>query len=281
MKLVRYGNAGEEKPGMIDADGAIRSLEGEVADITANFIGSPDFEKLKAIDPGSLPKVDGNPRIGPAIDGVGKLMCIGLNYTDHAEETGASAPPEPIIFNKATSSICGPDDDILLPRGSEKTDWEVELGIVIGKHAAYVSEAEALDYVAGYCVVHDVSERAFQIERGGNWTKGKSCDTFGSVGPWLVTSDEVGDPQNLALWADLNGEKMQNGTTANMIFTCAHIVSYLSEFMSLHPGDVIPTGTPAGVGMGMKPPRFLRAGDVVTIGIDKLGTQTRTVVAPA
>lgn len=281
MKLIRFGAAGTEQPGMVDSNGDIRSLEGEIADITPAFIGSPDFERLKSVDPDTLPKVEGLPRIGPAIADVGKLVCIGLNYTDHAEETGAKAPEEPIIFGKATSSICGPNDDLVIPRGSEKTDWEVELGIVIGRETKYVSEADALDHVAGYCTFHDVSERAFQIERGGQWMKGKSADTFGSLGPWLVSADEVGDPQALSLWTELNGERMQDGSTANMIFSCALIVSYLSQFMSLQPGDVIPTGTPAGVGMGMSPQRWLRAGDVVSIGIEGLGSQTRNVVAAA
>jgi 2-keto-4-pentenoate hydratase/2-oxohepta-3-ene-1,7-dioic acid hydratase in catechol pathway len=277
VKLLRYGEAGSERPGMIDANGNIRDLSAHVKDIGGAALDPKALAELARIDPATLPAAEGKPRIGPCVSGTGKFICIGLNYSDHAAETGATVPPEPIIFMKANSAIVGPDDDVLIPRGSEKTDWEVELGIVIGRHAKYVSEAEALDYVAGYCVVHDVSERAFQIERSGQWTKGKSCDTFGPTGPWLVTKDEIPDPQNLKMWLTVNGEFMQDGSTKTMVFGAAHLVSYLSQFMSLHPGDIISTGTPPGVGMGMKPPRYLKAGDVVELGIEGLGTQRQQV----
>ncbi|MDR7033422.1 fumarylacetoacetate hydrolase family protein [Mesorhizobium sp. BE184] len=279
MKLLRYGEPGSEKPGLLDAEGSIRDLSGKVADIGGAGISPEGLAKLAALDSASLPKVDGKPRLGPCVAGTGKFICIGLNYSDHAAETGATVPSEPIIFMKATSAIVGPDDDVLIPRGSVKTDWEVELGVVIGKTAKYVSEAEALDYVAGYCVAHDVSERAFQAERQGQWTKGKSCDTFGPTGPWLVTKDEVADPQNLAMWLKVNGETMQNGSTKTMVYGVAHLVSYLSQFMSLQPGDIISTGTPPGVGLGMKPQRFLKAGDVVELGIEGLGTQKQNIRA--
>lgn len=281
MKLLRYGNPGSERPGLIDADGVIRDLSGHVPDIAGAVIDPAALAKLAAIDSKSLPAVEGKPRLGPCVAGTGKMICIGLNYSDHAAETGATVPPEPIIFMKATSAIVGPDDDVLIPRGSEKTDWEVELGVVIGKTAKYVSEAEALDYVAGYCVLNDVSERAFQAERSGQWTKGKSCDTFGPTGPWLVTKDEVADPQNLKMWLKVNGETMQDGSTRTMVYGVAFLVAYLSQFMSLHPGDIISTGTPPGVGLGMKPPRFLKAGDVVELGIEGLGTQKQKVRADA
>ena len=277
MKLVRYGSRGEERPGVVDRAGRIRDVSGYVKDIGGAALDPDELAKLGALDPDSLPLVDGNPRIGPCVTGVGKFICIGLNYSDHAAETGATVPPEPIIFMKATSAITGPNDDLLLPRGSEKTDWEVELGIVIGRKAKYVSEAEALDYVAGYCTVHDVSERAFQIERHGQWTKGKSCDSFGPIGPWLVTKDAVQNPQNLPMWLKVNGETMQNGSTRTMVYGPAYLVSYLSQFMSLQPGDIISTGTPPGVGMGMKPPRFLKAGDVVELGVEGLGNQRQQV----
>jgi 2-keto-4-pentenoate hydratase/2-oxohepta-3-ene-1,7-dioic acid hydratase in catechol pathway len=279
VKLVRYGEAGSERPGVIGADGKIRDLSAHVADIGGATLDPRSLEDLSRIDPVTLPPVDGNPRIGPCVTGTGKFICIGLNYSDHAAETGATVPPEPIIFMKATSAIVGPNDDLLIPRGSEKTDWEVELGIVIGRQAKYVSEAEALDYVAGYCVVHDVSERAFQTERSGQWTKGKSCDTFGPTGPWLVTKDEVPDPQNLKMWLTVNGEFMQDGSTRTMVFGTSYLVSYLSQFMSLLPGDIISTGTPPGVGMGMKPPRYLKAGEVVELGIEGLGSQRQQVRA--
>jgi 2-keto-4-pentenoate hydratase/2-oxohepta-3-ene-1,7-dioic acid hydratase in catechol pathway len=277
VKLVRYGEAGTERPGIIDADGKIRDLSAHVADIGGAALDPRSLADLARIDASTLPLADGSPRIGACVAGTGKFICIGLNYSDHAAETGATVPPEPIIFMKATSAIVGPDDDVLIPRGSEKTDWEVELGIVIGKKAKYVSEAEALDYVAGYCVVHDVSERAFQTERSGQWTKGKSCDTFGPTGPWLVTKDEIPDPQNLKMWLTVNGEFMQDGSTRTMVFGAAYLVSYLSQFMSLQPGDIISTGTPPGVGMGMKPQRYLKPGDVVELGIEGLGTQRQQI----
>jgi 2-keto-4-pentenoate hydratase/2-oxohepta-3-ene-1,7-dioic acid hydratase in catechol pathway len=281
MKLLRYGEAGAEKPGLLDADGAIRDLSAHVDDIGGGALDPSSLARLAKLDPNSLPAVSGKPRLGACVAGVGKFICIGLNYSDHAAETGAAVPPEPIIFMKATSAIVGPDDTVRIPRGSEKTDWEVELGVVIGKKAKYVSEAEALDYVAGYCVSHDVSERAFQAERQGQWTKGKSCDTFGPIGPWLVTKDEVADPQNLSIWLKVNGQTMQDGSSKTMIYGVAFLVSYLSQFMSLMPGDVISTGTPPGVGMGKKPPRYLKAGDVVELGIEGLGTQKQTVEADA
>ena len=281
MKLLRYGEAGAEKPGLLDADGAIRDLSAHVDDIGGGALDPSSLARLAKLDPNSLPAVSGKPRLGACVAGTGKFICIGLNYSDHAAETGAAVPPEPIIFMKATSAIVGPDDTVRIPRGSEKTDWEVELGVVIGKKAKYVSEAEALDYVAGYCVSHDVSERAFQAERQGQWTKGKSCDTFGPIGPWLVTKDEVADPQNLGMWLKVNGQTMQDGSSKTMIYGVAFLVSYLSQFMSLMPGDIISTGTPPGVGMGMKPPRYLKAGDVVELGIEGLGTQKQTIEADA
>jgi len=278
MKLMRVGEAGSEKPALLDADGKIRDLSGHVADIGGEAITPAGLAKIAAIDPKSLPEIAPG-RIGACVAGTGKFICIGLNYSDHAAETGATVPPEPIIFMKATSAIVGPNDNVIIPRGSEKTDWEVELGVVIGKTAKYVTEAEALDYVAGYCVSNDVSERAFQTERSGQWTKGKSCDTFGPIGPWLVTKDEIPEPQNLGMWLTVNGQKMQNGSSKTMVYGVAFLVSYLSQFMSLHPGDVISTGTPPGVGMGLKPPRYLKAGDVVELGIEGLGTQKQTFVA--
>ncbi|AEG56667.1 fumarylacetoacetate hydrolase family protein [Sinorhizobium meliloti] len=281
MKLLRYGDPGQEKPGLLGSDGIIRDLSGHVSDLAAGALDPSKLGELANLDVETLPAVSGNPRLGPCVAGTGKFICIGLNYSDHAAETGATVPPEPIIFMKATSAIVGPNDDLVLPRGSEKTDWEVELGIVIGKTAKYVSEAEALDYVAGYCTVHDVSERAFQTERHGQWTKGKSCDTFGPTGPWLVTKDEVADPQDLAMWLKVNGETMQDGSTKTMVYGAAYLVSYLSQFMSLRPGDIISTGTPPGVGMGMKPPRYLKAGDVVELGIEGLGSQKQRVRADA
>ncbi|TAY19254.1 FAA hydrolase family protein [Rhizobium leguminosarum] len=278
MKLMRVGEAGSEKPALLDADGKIRDLSGHVADIGGEAITPAGLAKIASIDPKSLPEIAPG-RIGACVAGTGKFICIGLNYSDHAAETGATVPPEPIIFMKATSAIVGPNDNVIIPRGSEKTDWEVELGVVIGKTAKYVTEAEALDYVAGYCVSNDVSERAFQTERSGQWTKGKSCDTFGPIGPWLVTKDEIPQPQNLGMWLTVNGQKMQNGSSKTMVYGVAFLVSYLSQFMSLHPGDVISTGTPPGVGMGLKPPRYLKAGDVVELGIDGLGTQKQALVA--
>ncbi|MGO6813296.1 FAA hydrolase family protein [Rhizobium leguminosarum] len=278
MKLMRVGEAGSEKPALLDADGKIRDLSGHVADIGGEAITPAGLAKIASIDPKSLPEIAPG-RIGACVAGTGKFICIGLNYSDHAAETGATVPPEPIIFMKATSAIVGPNDNVIIPRGSEKTDWEVELGVVIGKTAKYVTEAEALDYVAGYCVSNDVSERAFQTERSGQWTKGKSCDTFGPIGPWLVTKDEIPQPQNLGMWLTVNGQKMQNGSSKTMVYGVAFLVSYLSQFMSLHPGDVISTGTPPGVGMGLKPPRYLKAGDVVELGIEGLGTQKQAFVA--
>ena len=280
MKLMRIGQPGQEKPALLDNDGKIRDLSGHVADIAGEAISPEGLARIAALDPKSLPELPAS-RVGACVAGTGKFICIGLNFSDHAAETGATVPPEPVIFMKATSAICGPNDEVLIPRGSEKTDWEVELGVVIGKKAKYVSEAEAMDYVAGYCVSHDVSERAFQQERSGQWTKGKSCDTFGPIGPWLVTKDEIADPQNLGMWLKVNGETMQNGSSKTMVYGVAFLVSYLSQFMSLHPGDVISTGTPPGVGLGMKPPRFLKAGDVVELGIEGLGTQKQTFVADA
>ena len=279
MKLLRFGPAGEEKPGLLDTDGTIRDLSGEVDDIAGPALEPEVLERLRRIDPSSLPAVDGSPRLGACVGGVGKFIAIGLNFYDHARETGMEPPPEPIIFSKYTSCISGPNDDIVLPRGSTKGDWEVELGFVMGRRAKYVSEAEALDHIAGFCLVNDVSEREFQLERAGQWVKGKSCDTFGPTGPWLVTRDELPDPQNLGMWLDVNGERQQTGSTSTMIFSVAHIVSYLSQFMSLLPGDLVCTGTPPGVGMGKEPPQFLEAGDVIRLGIDGLGEQETKVVA--
>jgi 2-keto-4-pentenoate hydratase/2-oxohepta-3-ene-1,7-dioic acid hydratase in catechol pathway len=278
MKLMRVGELGQEKPAILDGNGKIRDLSGHVADIGGAAISPEGLKKIAALNLETLPELQPG-RIGACVTGTGKFICIGLNYSDHAAETGATVPPEPIIFMKATSAIVGPNDDVVIPRGSEKTDWEVELGVIIGKTAKYVSEDDALDYVAGFCLTNDVSERAFQSERSGQWTKGKSCDTFGPIGPWLVTTDEVADPQNLGMWLTVNGEKVQNGSTKTMVYGVRYLVSYLSQFMSLHPGDVISTGTPPGVGLGMKPQRFLKAGDVVELGIEGLGTQKQTFVA--
>ena len=277
MKLLRYGPQGQEKPGLLDADGAIRDLSGHVPDIAGAVL--TDLDRLAQIDPASLPKVEGTPRLGPCVAGTGKFICIGLNYADHAAESGLQVPPEPVVFMKATSAICGPNDPILIPRTSVKTDWEVELGVVIGKPGKYLTEAEALDHVAGYCVINDVSERSFQTERSGQWTKGKSCDNFGQTGPWLVTRDEVPDPQNLPMWLKVNGETMQNGSTRTMVYGVAHVVAYLSQFFTLHPGDIISTGTPPGVGMGMKPPRYLKPGDRMEVSIAGLGVQRQAVAA--
>jgi len=277
MKLTRYGDAGAEKPGVFDNDGNLRDLSGKVDDINPALLA--DLSVLDGLDVNSLPKVEGNPRLGPCVTGTGKFICIGLNYSDHAAETGATVPSEPIIFMKASSAICGPNDDIVIPRGSEKTDWEVELGVVIGKPAKYVSEADALDHVAGYCVTNDVSERAFQAEREGQWTKGKSCDTFGPIGPYMATRDEVVDPQNLSIWLEVNGNRYQDGSTKTMVYGVAFLISYLSQFMTLLPGDVISTGTPPGVGLGMNPQVFLKPGDVVELGIEGLGEQRQTFVA--
>ncbi len=278
MRLLRYGLPGQEKPGLLDADGRIRDLSAHVDDIAGAALLPDGLDRLRAIDPATLPLVEGNPRLGPCVGRVGKMVCIGLNFSDHAAETGMAVPPEPIIFMKATSAIVGPNDPIELPRGSEKTDWEVELAFVIGKTAKYVSEDEAMDHVAGYCIVNDVSERAFQIEKQGQWTKGKSCDSFGPTGPWLVTRDEVEDPQKLKMWLEVNGHRYQDGSSATMVYGVRYLVSYLSRFMSLQPGDIVSTGTPPGVGMGQKPQVFLKAGDVVELGIEGLGTQRQTVV---
>ncbi len=278
MKLLRYGPKGQEKPGLLDKAGKIRDLSAAVADINPETLAPAALEKLRKLDPASLPLVSGEPRLGPCLTEIPKIVCVGLNYTDHAKETGAAIPKEPILFMKATSSLNGPNDDVMLPKGSQKSDWEVELGIVIGSVTRYVSVHDALKHVAGYCVVNDVSEREFQIERGGQWTKGKSADTFCPIGPWLVTADEVADPGKLDLFCEVSGKKMQNGTTANLIFSVAHIVSYISHFMTLLPGDIIPTGTPAGVGLGMKPPVFLKPGDTMHLGITGLGEQRQKVV---
>lgn len=281
MKLVRYGIPGDEKPGLIDGNGALRDLSAHVADISGSMLDDASLDRLRGIDAHALPKVEGEARLGVPVSGIGKYMCIGLNYSDHAEEAGMPIPEHPILFMKANSAISGPDDPVAMPRGSTSSDWEIELGAVIGTTAKYVSEAEALSHVAGYCICNDVSERHFQIHLSGNWTKGKSCDTFGPTGPWLVTRDEIPDPQSLDMRLDVNGERMQEGNTRTMIFTVAEIVSHLSQLFTLHPGDVISTGTPPGVGMGMKPPRYLQAGDVMELTIDGLGTQRQKVVEDA
>ncbi|MFG1238220.1 fumarylacetoacetate hydrolase family protein [Xanthobacter autotrophicus DSM 597] len=278
MKLVRHGAAGQERPGLIDAEGRLRDLTGIVPDIAGTALLPDSLDRLKAIDPATLPLVEGNPRLGACVGSVGKLVCVGLNYSDHAAESGLPVPSEPVLFMKATSSIVGPNDDVEIPRGSKKTDWEVELGIVIGKPAKYVSEEDALSHVAGYCVINDVSEREFQIERGGQWDKGKGCDTFGPMGPWLVTADEVADPQDLHMWLEVDGKRFQDGSTRTMIFGVAHLVSYISQFMSLQPGDVISTGTPPGVGLGQKPPLYLTPGQTMRLGIQGLGEQRQTTV---
>jgi 2,4-diketo-3-deoxy-L-fuconate hydrolase len=280
MKLLRYGPKGAEKPGLLDAEGNIRDLSGHVADITGAQLSPASLKALAAIDPASLPLVEGSPRYGVPVNGVSKFIAVGLNFADHAAESNLPIPAEPVLFTKAVSCLTGPNDNVMIPRGSEKTDWEVELGVVIGSRASYVSEAEALDYVAGYVLINDVSERAFQIERGGTWDKGKGCDTFGPVGPWMVTSDEVGDPQALGMWLDINGQRKQDGSSKTMIFPISKLVSYISEFMTLEPGDLITTGTPPGVGMGQKPePVYLKAGDEIRLGIEKLGEQRQIVIA--
>ena len=278
MKLLRYGPKGAEKPGLLEANNQIRDLSNIIPDLTGDTVDPSTMAHLSALDTNTLPPVEGTPRIGPCVGNVGKLVCIGLNYSDHAKETGSPIPSEPIVFMKATSSINGPDDDVELIRGSVKTDWEVELGFVIGRETKYVTEAQALDHVAGYCIVTDLSEREWQIERQGNWSKGKSGDTYGPIGPWLVTPDEVGDPQSLGLWLEVNGTRHQDGNTNTMIFPVSKIISYLSECMSLQPGDVIATGTPPGVGMGMKPQIFLRAGDAMRVGVEGLGVQAQRIV---
>jgi 2-keto-4-pentenoate hydratase/2-oxohepta-3-ene-1,7-dioic acid hydratase in catechol pathway len=279
MKLLRYGPPGLEKPGLLDAGGRIRDLSRVIPDVAGESLLPDTLERLRAIDPGELPLVDGAPRVGPCVGRVGKLVGIGLNYADHAAESGVEVPREPVVFMKATSAICGPRDDVVIPRGSEKTDWEVELGVVIGKPAKYVAEANALSHVAGYCVVNDVSERAFQLEGTGQWVKGKSADTFAPLGPWLVTADEVPDPQNLGLWLEVNGSRFQDGSTRTMVFGVAHLIGYLSRFMTLLPGDVISTGTPPGVGHGRRPPVYLRPGDSMRLGVDGLGEQRQRVAA--
>jgi len=279
MKLLRYGEQGSEKPAMLDDEGKIRSLDGVVTDIDGEILSDDELAKLKSLDTSSLPEVAADVRIGACVGNVGKLICIGLNYSDHAAETGMPIPEEPIVFSKATTSICGPNDDIEIPRNSVKTDWEVELGVVIGKRAKYVSKENALDYVAGYCAVNDVSEREFQAERGGQWVKGKSHDTFAPMGPWLVTRDEVPDPQNVAMWLEVDGKRYQDGTTATMIFDVATVISYLSNFMTLMPGDVISTGTPPGVGMGVKPePIFLKVGQKIEMEVEGLGRQSQMTI---
>ncbi|WP_417843394.1 fumarylacetoacetate hydrolase family protein [Thalassospira sp.] len=278
MKLLRYGPVGAEKPGLLDANGTIRDLSGVIADLDPSTISQETFDKIAAIDVATLPEVSGDPRIGACVGRPGKFICIGLNYSDHAAETGMAVPPEPVIFFKATSAVCGPYDNVEIPRGSEKSDWEVELGVIIGKEAKYVDEANAMDHVAGYCVVNDLSERAFQIERSGQWVKGKSADTFGPVGPYLVTRDEVKDPQNLPMWLTVNGHKYQNGSTTTMVYGVQFLIHYLSQFMSLQPGDIISTGTPPGVGMGQNPQVYLKAGDVMELGIEGLGSQKQTTV---
>lgn len=278
MKLLRHGPVGAEQPGLLHSDGTVRDLTGLVPDVGGAVLSDAGMAMLRGLDAGQLPVVPAGTRLGPCVAGTGKFICIGLNYSDHAAETGATVPPEPIIFMKATSAICGPHDPIIIPRGSEKTDWEVELAVIIGTRAKYVSEADALAHVAGYAVANDVSERSFQTERSGQWTKGKSCDNFGQLGPWLVTRDEVADPQDLSMWLTVNGRTYQNGSTRTMVYGVAHLVSYLSQFMTLHPGDVISTGTPPGVGLGQKPPHFLKPGDVVELGIAGLGQQRQDVI---
>ena len=279
MKLLRYGNVGEEKPGTLDEAGRIRDLSTVVPDFTGKWLSPQFLESLAGLPVSSLPHVEGKPRIGPCVPQPGKFLCIGLNYSDHAAESGMAVPQEPVLFMKAGSSICGPDDNVQIPRGSAKTDWEVELGVVIGSHAKYVEERDALDYVAGYCVINDLSERAFQLEGTGQWVKGKSADTFGPTGPWLVTKEEVPDPQALQMWLEVDGHRYQDGSTQTMVFGVAFLVSYLSRFMSLQPGDIISTGTPPGVGLGQKPPVYLKAGNRIRLGIKGLGEQNQLVVS--
>ena len=280
MKLLRYGPVGGEKPGILDSRGHLRDLSAHVDDIAGAVLTPEGLDHLRRLNPESLPVVTGSPRIGACVGRIGKFICVGLNYADHAAESGMPVPPEPVLFMKATSAVCGPNDDVIIPKGSLKTDWEVELGVVIGREARYVDEADAMSHVAGYCVINDVSERAFQIERAGQWVKGKSADTFGPTGPWLVTTDEVADPQDLQMWLAVDGHRYQNGSTRTMVYGVRHLVSYISQFMSLQPGDVISTGTPPGVGMGQKPaPVYLRPGQVMTLGIDGLGEQRQTTRA--
>ena len=282
MKLLRYGPAGQEKPGVLDAQGQVRDLSGVIPDLTGNALLPASLARLQALAIDTLPIVPGTPqkdlRLGSCVGNIGKFICIGLNYSDHAAEAGMQVPPEPVVFNKWTSAVVGPDDAVEIPRGSVKTDWEVELGVVIGQGGRYIAEADAMAHVAGYCVVNDVSEREYQLERAGTWDKGKGCDTFGPTGPWLVTADEIPDPQALHMWLEVDGKRYQNGSTATMVYRVPFLISYLSRFMSLQPGDVISTGTPPGVGMGHKPPVFLRAGQTMRLGIDGLGTQTQRVV---
>ena len=278
MKLLRFGNPGAEKPGLLDSEGRLRDLSAVVGDIAGSVLHPESLNKLRQLNLATLPLVSGSPRLGPCVGSVGKFVCIGLNYSDHAAESGMAVPAEPVVFMKATSAICGPNDDVVIPRNAKKTDWEVELGVVMGKEAKYVGEDDALSYVAGYCVVNDLSERAFQLEGTGQWVKGKSADTFGPIGPWLVTADEVPNPQNLHLWLEVDGRRYQNGSTSTMVFGVAHLVSYLSRFMSLQPGDIISTGTPPGVGLGQKPPVYLRAGNIMKLGVEGLGEQRQMVV---
>ena len=279
MKLLRYGEPGQERPGMLDEQGRLRDLSQHIADVGGAALSPASLAKLRALDSAALPLVEGQPRLGACVGGIGKFICIGLNYADHAAETGAAIPEEPVVFNKWTSAVIGPHDRVEIPRGSQKTDWEVELGVVIGLGGRYISEADAMRHVAGYCVINDVSEREYQIERGGTWDKGKGCDTFGPIGPWLVTADEIADPHSLNLWLEVDGKRYQDGNTSTMIFRIPQIVSYLSRFMSLQPGDVISTGTPPGVGMGQKPqPIYLRAGQTMRLGIEGLGEQRQQTV---
>ncbi|MFK7793418.1 MAG: fumarylacetoacetate hydrolase family protein [Devosiaceae bacterium] len=277
MKLMRVGQPGQERPAALDSDGVVRDLSAHVDDIAGEAITNAGITKLQGIDLSTLPALEVD-RIGPCVGSVGKFLCIGLNYADHAAESGMAVPPEPVMFMKATSAICGPNDDVLVPRGSDKCDWEVELGVIIGEGGVYIDEADAMNHVAGYCVINDVSERTFQIERAGQWVKGKSADTFGPIGPWLVTRDEVEDPQNLSMWLEVDGTRHQNGSTQTMVYGVQHLVHYVSQFMSLQPGDVISTGTPPGVGMGLKPQKWLHGGETMRLGIDGLGEQTQNVV---
>jgi len=278
MKLLRFGNPGAEHPALLDSEGRLRDLSAVLADIAGPSLLPESLDKLRQLNPSTLPLVSGSPRLGPCVGSVGKFICIGLNYSDHAAESGMAVPVDPVVFMKATSAICGPNDNVMIPLNAQKADWEVELGVVIGKEAKYVREEDALSYIAGYCVVNDLSERAFQLEGTGQWVKGKSADTFGPIGPWLVTVDEVPNPQNLHLWLEVDGHRYQNGSTSTMIFGVAYLVSYLSRFMSLQPGDIISTGTPPGVGLGQKPPVYLREGNIITLGVEGLGEQRQTVV---
>lgn len=279
MKLLRYGKPGAEKPGLLDSEGVVRDLSSQIDDLAGEFLAPASIQRLRDLDPKTLPAVERVERLGSCVSGVGKFICIGLNYSDHAAEAGAEVPPEPVIFNKWTSAISGPNDAVRIPKGSNKTDWEVELGVIIGRGGKYIDEADALSHVAGYCVVNDISEREFQLERSGTWDKGKGCDTFGPIGPWLVTTDEITDPQKLGLWLEVDGTRYQDGNTSTMVYQVAFLISYLSRFMSLQPGDVISTGTPPGVGMGQNPQTYLRAGQVMRLGIDGLGEQEQHVLA--